>query len=157
MLLQFLSKRGAAGAKPATTLKAAASLCLALFAATLLSVSPHSSAQEAGKVFELRTYTATPGNLNKLHARFRDHTTRIFAKHGMKVVGYWTPSEGEESNDTLVYILEHASRSAADASWQAFIADPEWDRVSKASNADGPILQGIERQYLRATEYSPLQ
>ena len=123
---------------------------------TLGKVIP-STAQESGKVFELRTYTATEGNLENLHARFRDHTTRIFKKHGMEVVGYWTPTEGAEAEDTLVYVLEHQSRAAADASWQAFIADPEWERVAAASNANGPILAGIERKYLRATDYSPLK
>jgi len=52
----------------------AASFAYVLLAALL---NP-SMAQEEGKVFELRTYTATPGNLDNLHARFRDHTTRIF-------------------------------------------------------------------------------
>jgi hypothetical protein len=75
----------------------------------------------------------------------------------MEVVGYWTPTEGAEAEDTLVYVLEHQSRAAADASWQAFIADPEWERVAAASNANGPILAGIERKYLRATDYSPLK
>jgi hypothetical protein len=114
-------------------------------------------AQEEGKVFELRTYTATPGNLDNLHARFRDHTTRIFRKHGMEVVAYWAPTEGEEAENTLVYVLEHKSRAAADASWQAFIADPEWAEVAAASNANGPILAGIEKLFMEATDYSPLQ
>ena len=116
-----------------------------------------SGAQEEGKVFELRTYTATPGNLDNLHARFRDHTTRIFRKHGMEVVAYWAPTEGEEAENTLVYVLEHKSRAAADASWQALIADPEWAEVAAASNANGPILAGIEKLFMKATDYSPLQ
>lgn len=116
-----------------------------------------SGAQEERKVFELRTYTATPGNLDNLHARFRDHTTRIFRKHGMEVVAYWAPTEGEEAENTLVYVLEHKSRAAADASWQAFIADPEWAEVAAASNANGPILAGIENLFMKATDYSPLQ
>ena len=114
------------------------------------------SAQDQ-KVFELRTYTATPGNLDNLHARFRDHTTRIFNKHGMQVVGYWTPTDPEKADDTLIYVLEHASQEAADASWQAFIADPEWQQVSEASNANGPILAGVQREYMLATDYSPIQ
>ncbi len=109
------------------------------------------------KVYELRTYTATPGNLDNLHARFRNHTTRIFSKHGMEVVGYWTPTDPEKADDTLIYILEHASRDAASASWQAFIADPEWQEVAEASNANGQILGGIENDYMVATDYSPLQ
>ena len=114
------------------------------------------SAQDQ-KVFELRTYTATPGNLDNLHASFRDHTTRIFAKHGMRVVGYWSPVDEEKAEDTLIYILEHASMEAASASWRAFGQDPEWQRVAEASNADGPILGGIEREYMVATDYSPMQ
>ena len=126
---------------------------LAGFSASFLFTT---SAQDQ-VVYELRTYTATPGNLDNLHARFRDHTTRIFRKHGMEVVGYWTPTDEEKAEDTLIYILKHASRDAADASWAAFIADPEWTAVAEASNANGPILGGIEREYMLATDYSPLQ
>ena len=112
----------------------------------------YTSAQDQ-VVYELRTYTATPGNLDTLHARFRDHTTRIFSKHGMEVVAYWTPTDPEKAEDTLIYVLKHSSREAADASW----ADPEWTAVAEASNANGPILGGIEREYMIATDYSPLQ
>jgi hypothetical protein len=115
-----------------------------------------SSAQNQ-KVFELRTYTATPGNLEKLHARFRNHTTRIFNKHGMEVVGYWSPTSEEESTDTIVYMLEHASRDAADVSWSAFINDAQWSEVAAASNVDGQILDSIESKYLVATDYSPMK
>ena len=129
------------------------SLSIGLGAGILVSTS----AQDMGKVFELRIYTATPGNLDNLHARFRDHTTRIFGNHGMKVVGYWTPTSEEESENTLVYMLEHASQDAADASWRAFGQDPEWARVAEASNANGQILGGIERRYMKATDYSPMK
>ena len=116
-----------------------------------------SSAQETGKVFELRIYTATPGNLENLHARFRDHTIRIFENNGMKIVGFLSPTSEEDADDTLIYVLEHASQEAANASWQAFGQDPEWKTVSDASNANGPILAGVERRYMTATDYSPLK
>jgi hypothetical protein len=116
-----------------------------------------SSAQETGKVFELRIYTATPGNLENLHARFRDHTIRIFENNGMKIVGFWSPTSEEDADDTLIYVLEHASQEAANVSWQAFGQDPEWKAVSDASNANGPILAGVERRYMTATDYSPLK
>jgi hypothetical protein len=115
------------------------------------------SSAQSQKVFELRTYTATPGNLENLHARFRNHTTRIFNKHDMEVVGYWSPTSEEESDDTLVYMLEHASRDAARASWSAFIQDPEWSEVAAASNAQGDILDSIASKYLVATDYSPMK
>jgi len=128
-------------------------LIIGLGAGTLVS----SSAQDGGKVFELRIYTATPGNLDKLHARFRDHTTRIFRKHGMGIVGYWSPTGEEEADNTLVYMLEHASREAAGASWRAFGQDPEWAEVAEASNANGQILAGIVSRYMTATDYSPMK
>ena len=112
---------------------------------------------QSEKVFELRTYKATPGNLDNLHARFRNHTTRIFRKHGMEVVGYWSPTSEEERGDTLVYMLEHADQDTATASWQAFLEDPEWAEVAAASNANGQILGGIEAKYMVATDYSPMQ
>ena len=112
---------------------------------------------QSEKVFELRIYKATPGNLDNLHARFRNHTTRIFRKHGMEVVGYWSPTSEEERGDTLVYMLEHADQETATASWQAFIEDPEWAEVAAASNANGQILGGIEAKYMVATDYSPMQ
>ena len=115
------------------------------------------SSAQSEKVFELRTYKATPGNLDNLHARFRNHTTRIFRKHGMEIVGYWSPTSEEEREDTLVYMLEHADLESATASWQAFIADPEWAEVAAASNANGQILGGIEAKYMVATDYSPMQ
>ena len=71
------------------------------------------------------------------------------------VVAYWTPTDPEKAEDTLIYVLKHSSREAADASWAAFIADPEWTAVAEASNANGPILGGIEREYMIATDYSP--
>jgi len=120
-------------------------------------LAPPALAQESGPVFELRTYTATPGNLDALLARFRDHTLELFEKHGMHNVGYWVPTDPARSRDTLIYVLRHESREAADASWQAFLNDPEWERVAAESNADGQILRGVERVYMRATDFSPMQ
>ena len=114
------------------------------------------SAQDQ-KVFELRTYKATPGNLDNLHARFRDHTIEIFRKHGMEIVGFWSPTSEEERDDILVYLLAHDSQEAADASWQAFGSDPEWQKVAEESNRNGQILGGVERKYMVSTDYSPMR
>ena len=117
----------------------------------------YSTSAQNQKVFELRTYQATPGNLGNLHARFRDHTIRIFRKHGMEIVGFWSPKSEEERDDILVYLLAHDSQDAADASWQAFGADPEWASVAEESNKNGQILAGVERKYMVATDYSPMK
>ena len=135
------------------------SLPIAIFSAVLgliIGTFFTASAQDQ-KVFELRTYKATPGNIDNLHARFRDHTLRIFRKHGMEIVGFWSPTSEDERDDILVYLLAHDSQGAADASWQAFGADPEWDRVSEESNRNGQILAGVERKYMVATDYSPMK
>ncbi len=114
--------------------------------------------EKPGGIYELRTYTTNPGKLANLNARFRDHTTRIFAKHGMKSVGYWTPFDNPEVDNTLIYLIHHANRLQADANWKAFLADPEWQKVAKESQVDGKFLaQPPERIYLQATEFSPLK
>ena len=137
--------------------KALAASLLSLILGLGTGIYASSSAAQDNKVYELRTYTATPGNLDNLHARFRDHTIRIFENHGMKIVGFWSPLSEDDADDTLIYVLEHASQEAANASWQAFGQDPEWKSVSEASNANGPILAGVERLYMSATDYSPIK
>ena len=117
-----------------------------------------SVAQAQGeRIFEMRTYTAHPGRLDALNARFRDHTTRIFEKHGMTNVGYWTPQEAPLSDNTLVYILAHDSRDAGQASWDAFRADPEWAQVAEESQRDGRIVESVDVLWLEATDYSKIK
>lgn len=112
--------------------------------------------RQAPRIYELRTYTTAPGRLPALHARFRDHTMKLFEKHGMQNVMYWVPTDSARRDNTLIYVLSHASREAADASWRAFAADSAWIRVRNASEADGAILaKAPERVWMRATDYSP--
>jgi hypothetical protein len=126
-------------------------LAVALVLGTMI-VSSHSY----GDIYELRTYTTNEGKLDNLNARFRDHTVRIFKKHGMESVGYWVPTDAEKSKNTLVYVIKHKSRDAAAASWKAFIADPDWKKVAKESQVDGKILaKRPESVYMEATDYSP--
>src|SRR2546423_1333426 len=109
-------------------------------------------------MFELRTYATPPGRLDALLARFRDHTVRLFARHGMTSVGYWVPAEGPQ--DQLVYLLAFPSREAAGASWAAFRQDPDWHAVRKASEekAGGSLTVrgGVRTAYLKAVDFSPL-
>jgi len=109
------------------------------------------------RVFEIRTYTTHPGKLDALNARFRDHTTSIFKKHGMQNVGYWVPQDEPAHSNTLVYIIAHKSREDAKKSWEAFRADPEWQKVSKESEANGKIVAKVESMFADATDYSPLK
>jgi NIPSNAP protein len=115
------------------------------------------SAQSAPKVFELRTYTAPEGKLADLHKRFRDHTLRIFQKHGMTNVVYFAPTDAPLSQNTLVYLLSHESREAATKSWEAFRNDPEWKKVASESQVNGPIVTKVDSIFLTATDYSPMK
>ena len=115
------------------------------------------NAQNANRVYELRTYTAPEGKLPDLQARFRNHTMRIFERHGMKNVGYWVPQDAPAKDNTLIYIISHESREAAKKSWAAFAQDPEWQKVNKESNANGKILAGVVSVYMDPADYSPMK
>lgn len=114
------------------------------------------SAMAFGRIYELRTYTTEPGKLEALKARFRDYTIKIFNKHGMESIGYWVPQD-ERSGNTLIYILAHPSREAADKNWKAFQDDPEWKKVQTESEKDGKIVQKVERVWMDPTEFSKLK
>ena len=125
--------------------------------AALAQTPNPSTSLGAGRVYELRTYTAPEGKLPELQARFRNHTMRIFEKHGMKNHGYWVPQDAPLKDNTLIYIISHDSREAAKKNWSAFGADPEWQKVAKESQANGRILQGVVSVYMDPTDYSPMK
>lgn len=128
-------------------------LCLALLT-ICLALGTLSQAADTAKVYELRTYTAPPGRLADLQARFRDHTLKLFEKHGMVNVAYWVPTDEKDgSADHLVYLLAHASRAAADASWKAFGADPEWKAVVAKTEANGKIVAKVDRRFLAPADF----
>ncbi len=138
----FLTAALAATASPAPTASPAAARSLA----------PDS------RCFELRTYTAAPGKLDALHARFREHTTTLFRKHGMTVVGYWVPKDKDKgAENTLVYMLAYPDCAARDKAWEAFRADPEWVRVREASEKDGKVVEKADSVLMNATDYSPIK
>ena len=128
----------------------ACSLLLAAGAAIL-------PAQTPTRVYELRTYTTYDGKLEALKTRFRDHTTKLFEKHGMVNIGYWVPADGERHGNTLIYVLAHKSREAAQKSWDAFRADPEWTRVRDASEKDGKIVIKVDSVFMEPTDFSALK
>jgi hypothetical protein len=129
-------------------------LTLLGLAAIGMAAAEPASAQE--RVFELRTYTTLPGRLDALHKRFREHTNGIFVKHGMSLIGYWTPAEGETSKNTLVYMLAYPSMAAREASWKAFREDPDWMKAREESEKDGKIVEKVESVFLSPTDYSPI-
>jgi hypothetical protein len=141
-------------------------LTVVIFAATTLigftaetnAVAASPSIAKDSRCFEMRTYYAAPGKLEELNKRFRDHTCALFKKHGMENIGYWIPAASEKgAENTLVYIIAHKSREEAKKSWAAFIADPEWQKVHKESEANGKLVTKIESVFLGATDYSAIK
>jgi hypothetical protein len=107
------------------------------------------------RCFELRTYTVKgegPGSIDLLHSRFREHTNRLFRKHGMTIVGFWQPlNTGMES--TLIYLLAYKDGAARDAAWNAFRTDPEWTKVTKEMQ----VASAVQSVFLNSTDYGPMK
>lgn len=112
-----------------------------------------SADEHQATLYELRTYYANPGKLEALHTRFRDHTVKLFEKHGMENVGYWVPTANDER--ILIYLMAYPNREARDASWKAFMADPEWKAAYAASTEGGKLVRKVDKVFLHPTVYSP--
>jgi hypothetical protein len=121
-----------------------------LFAMTTLSFAQN---KKESRLYEMRVYYSPEGKLETLLGRFRNHTLKLFEKHGMTNIGYWLPIDNKENK--LVYILAYPNKEARDASWKAFMADPEWQKVQKATEANGKIVAKVKSNFLKETDYSP--
>ncbi len=124
--------------------------------------SPELKVEDKGsRVFQLRTYTATEGNLPALDARFRDHTIDLFTKHGVENLIYWHHAQSMPDADRmLVYLIGHASEEAAAESFAAFRKDPAWTkaRTESEEKAGGSLTEkenGVVAEFLTPTDYSP--
>ena len=105
------------------------------------------------RCFELRTYTVRsegPGSIDLLHSRFREHTTRLFKKHGIEIIGFW---HATSKPNTLIYVLAYKDRAARDAAWKAFQSDPEWVKV----RTEMQVGAQIESVFMNAVDYGPMK
>jgi hypothetical protein len=107
-------------------------------------------------LYELRVYEALPGKLPALNARFQNHALKFFAKHGIKVLGFWTTAVGASSN-ALTYITIFENMAEREQRWTAFATDPEWLAIKRETDKDGPLTGSIRNEFLTPTTYSPLQ
>jgi hypothetical protein len=108
-------------------------------------------------VYELRLYHAKAGKMDALKARFGDHTDALFRRHNMKSIGYFSPEDPPSSQELFIYVLEHPSREEAEKNWAAFQADPEWKKVKAESEANGPLVDHIDRYFMDPTSFSALK
>jgi NIPSNAP len=126
-------------------------LLLAACLSFLMTTAP--AADPDTRLFEMRTYYANPGKLDALHARFRDHTIKLFEKHGIANIGYWVPIENTENK--LIYVLAYPDRPAREVAWKEFGADPDWKKAQKESELDGKLVSKVEQLFMNATDYGP--
>jgi hypothetical protein len=128
-------------------------LFLSLAASSGLTASQAGAGEKETRLFEMRIYYAAPGKLDALHARFRDHTLKLFEKHGMTNIGYWVPIDNPDNK--LIYVLAFPDREAREKAFKSFGADPDWQKAYKDSEKDGKLVTKIEYLFLTATDYSP--
>jgi len=111
--------------------------------------------KDSTAVYELRVYHTAPGKMPDLQARFRDHTIKLFEQHGIESVAYWSPLDEPEKGNTLIYILRHPSREAANANWKSFGDDPNWQSVRDKSEANGKLVEKVDSTFMTLTDFSP--
>lgn len=141
-------------------MKRTMSIIIGLALAGLASYATHEARggkKVAERVFEMRTYYAHPGKMKALHERFRNHTNKLFEKHGMTLIGYWSPIDEQQAEKMMVYILAYPSHAAAKKSWDDFRKDPDWIAAKKASEVNGELVAKVESVFLNPTDYSPIK
>jgi len=109
------------------------------------------------RFFEMRIYTANPGKMSALHARFRDHTCKLFEKHGMQNIAYWQQTSGDNAENLLVYVLAYPSEDARKKSWEAFQNDPDWKKAKAESEKDGVLVAKVDSRFMKPTDYSAIK
>lgn len=112
------------------------------------------AAEKDARVYEMRTYYAAPDKLDALHARFKNHTLKLFEKHGITNVAYFTPVDNKDNK--LVFFLSYPDKAAREASWKAFLTDPDWKKAAADSEKDGKLVTKVEQRFLVTTAYSPV-
>jgi len=111
---------------------------------------------DGNRVFELRVYHAVPGKLPALETRFRDTTSKLLAKHDLKVVGYWVPEDAPAWDNTFIFMVAHSSREEAKRNWDAMFADPAFQDVIKAEQAN-KLVEKVDVAYMRPTDFSAMK
>jgi hypothetical protein len=138
-------------------IKTASVLSLLGGSAVTLGFSLLGGSSSSQHVYELRMYHVKEGKMEALVARFGDHTEALFKRHHMKSIGYWVPEDAPSSQNLFIYVLEHPSREDAKKNWAAFQADPEWQKVKKDSEINGPLVDHIDNYFMDPTSFSALK
>ena len=107
-------------------------------------------------IYELRIYKCIPGRLPALNNRFANITLKLWEKHGIRAVGFWTTLIGD-SNQDLTYLLEWKDLAERERTWAGFMSDPDWLKARAESEKNGPIVAQITNSILAPTAFSKLR
>jgi hypothetical protein len=107
-------------------------------------------------IYELRIYRSVPGRKSALLSRFENETLRIWEKHGIRQVGFWTTLVGKSSQE-IIYMLAWDSLAEREKRWSAFLADPEWVAVVAKTEKDGQLVETISNQLLTPAAFSAVK
>lgn len=132
-------------------------LTLSVCGLSLLTGSALSGDKKDTRVFEMRIYYAAPGKMQELHDRFRNHTNKLFKKHGMEIIGFWSPIDAKAADEKLIYILAYPSKDAGTKSWKDFSQDADWKAAKAETEKNGKLVQKVESTYMNPTDYSPIK
>ena len=115
---------------------------------------------DSNRVFELMVYHTEPGKVPALESIFTD-VSKLQAKHGLNVLGYWVPSDESPAwKDTFVYLIAHPSQDDAKRNWDALHADPAFLPYRKAAV---PLIEKVngafhvDEVFMHPTDFSPLK
>ena len=111
---------------------------------------------DGDRIFELRVYHTVPGKVPALESRFRDTTSKLLAKHDLKVVAYWVPESGAGFENTFIFLLAHASREEASKNWNALRADPAFQEMAKSEQTE-KVVERVDVTYMRPSDFSPMK
>ena len=107
-------------------------------------------------IYEYRSYTVAPGKMDDLQSRFRDHTMKLFEKHGFKPIAFFTPVIADAS-DRFIFILEFRDLAHRESAWAAFGSDPDWIKALEDSHKNGILVTSVENKILAPTDFSPIR
>jgi NIPSNAP len=127
-----------------------------LVTARLAHVNPVRA--DSNRVFEMHVYHTLPGKLPELESQFRDRTSKLLAKHDLKIVGYWVPEGTPAWDNTFIFLAAHSSREEANKNWDAMRADPDFQElIKKNSEPANKLVQTVDVMYMRPTDFSPMK
>jgi hypothetical protein len=113
---------------------------------------------DSNRVFEMHIYHTLPGKAPALEAQFRDTTSKLLAKHDLKIVGYWVPEETPAWDNTFIFLVAHSSREEAKKNWDAMRADPDFQELMKKNSEQASkLVEKVDVLYMRPTDFSPMK